>query len=187
MHSLKEAGGSLAASAAASAAATLDMGLALGHSAPVTYTVSVVKTNLEARVQARWTVTTREIWFMHFHCTSQLSRRSHRAARFFTLSYLYIITTAATHPVLIRCTNATPTSGHCTRLCSVNHAKLPKPQMRPPTPRATAAVLLEWTAPMALLQLRAPQIIHRRARRVVPLLLLFHHLMLCPHFRQSAR
>jgi len=56
MHSLKEAGGSLAASAAASAAATLDMGLALGHSAPVTYTVSVVKTNLEARVQARWTV-----------------------------------------------------------------------------------------------------------------------------------
>lgn len=62
MHTLKEAGGSLAASAAASAAATLDMGLALGHSAPVTYTVSVVKTNLEARVQARWTVKKRWIY-----------------------------------------------------------------------------------------------------------------------------
>lgn len=56
MHSLGVAGGSLAASAAASAAATLDLGLTLGHSAPVTYTVAVAKTNREARVQARWTV-----------------------------------------------------------------------------------------------------------------------------------
>lgn len=103
------------------------------------------------------------------------------------LSYLYIVATADTHRVLIRCTNGTPTSGHCIWLCSVNHAKLLKPQMQPPTPRATAAVLLEWTAPMALLQLQAAQIIHRRARRVVPLLLPFHHPMLCPHFRQSAR